>query len=198
MPSEVHCCKCITQASQKAPKALQLSLVPTAGIFCQVRLESLSSKMVVTNFAEAACQLMQHHQHHQPGLRVRWKHACATCTCYRLVQALLVNLANAVTHYTKPAQPPSTQSVTEQNMLLGFCIAVETGVCPAGCADSSLCVWSTATGSIVHVLKGHAGIPTSIQWHPRRMLVASACNALALWTPDPKSLAQSSYNFALQ
>ena len=30
---------------------------------------------------------------------------------------------------------------------------------------------------------GHAGTPACLQWAPRRLLVASACNALALWIP---------------
>ena len=71
-------------------------------------------------------------------------------------------------------------------------------ICHAGCADKSISIWSTRTGQKVHVLTGHAGTPTTIQWHPRRMLVASACNALAFWTPDPKKLAPPSYIYPMQ
>ena len=82
-------------------------------------------------------------------------------------------------------------SVMRRNAKLGlFTIRVF-----AGCADGSVCVWSTVNGNIVHALRGHAGVATSIQWHPRRMLIASACSALALWTPDPRSVPQPSYNF---
>ena len=67
----------------------------------------------------------------------------------------------------------------------------------AGCADKSVSIWSTRTGQKVHMLTGHAGVPTTVQWHPRRMLVASACNALAFWTPDPKKLAPPSYTYPI-
>ena len=59
---------------------------------------------------------------------------------------------------------------------------------PVGCADKSISIWSTHSGQLVHALTGHAGIPTTVQWHPRRMLLASACSALALWQPDPTYL----------
>lgn len=88
--------------------------------------------------------------------------------------------------------------------LLTYLAATEVAVhtwlkcmCHAGCADKSISIWSTRTGQKVHMLTGHAGVPTTVQWHPRRMLVASACNALAFWTPDPKKLAPPSYTYPI-
>ncbi|KAK9813206.1 hypothetical protein WJX72_010567 [[Myrmecia] bisecta] len=54
----------------------------------------------------------------------------------------------------------------------------------SGCEDRCIRAWSTLTGQEVAAWKGHAGVPTSIKWAPRRMLVASACSALALWVPN--------------
>lgn len=68
----------------------------------------------------------------------------------------------------------------------------------SGCADKTVSIWSTRTGQLVHTLTGHAGVPTTIQWHPRRMLVATACNALAFWTPDPDRLTMPNYTFPIQ
>jgi hypothetical protein len=35
---------------------------------------------------------------------------------------------------------------------------------------------------------GHAGVPAKVKWAPRRMLVASASEVLALWIPDLNKL----------
>ncbi|MEW5305329.1 MAG: hypothetical protein WDW38_005630 [Sanguina aurantia] len=54
----------------------------------------------------------------------------------------------------------------------------------SGCDDRSIRVWNIATGAQVAEWPGHAGVPGCLRWAPRRLLVASACSALALWIPN--------------
>eukprot|EP01026_Neomeris_dumetosa_P075009 TRINITY_DN7866_c0_g1_i1.p1 TRINITY_DN7866_c0_g1~~TRINITY_DN7866_c0_g1_i1.p1 ORF type:complete len:328 (-),score=31.45 TRINITY_DN7866_c0_g1_i1:812-1795(-) len=54
----------------------------------------------------------------------------------------------------------------------------------SGMVDKAIRVWNLKSGKVVSDLRGHAGFPSCVQWAPQRMLVASACHALALWIPD--------------
>eukprot|EP01025_Chloroclados_australasicus_P027807 TRINITY_DN2750_c3_g1_i6.p1 TRINITY_DN2750_c3_g1~~TRINITY_DN2750_c3_g1_i6.p1 ORF type:complete len:270 (-),score=20.22 TRINITY_DN2750_c3_g1_i6:237-983(-) len=58
----------------------------------------------------------------------------------------------------------------------------------SGRMDKTIRVWNIDTGNVVADLRGHAGQPACVQWAPQRMLLASACHALALWIPDLKML----------
>lgn len=53
-----------------------------------------------------------------------------------------------------------------------------------GCEDRNIRVWSIATGAEVATWTGHAGAPLCLKWAPRQVLVASACQSLALWVPN--------------
>jgi len=59
-----------------------------------------------------------------------------------------------------------------------------TSLVDPGCDDRAVRVWSTATGQEVAALQGHAGVPSVLKWAPRRLLLASACNALTMWVPN--------------
>ena len=61
---------------------------------------------------------------------------------------------------------------------------------PTGCEDRKIRVWSVAEKVEVDAWAVHAGVPRSLKWAPRRMLVASACNALSLWVPSMAVLQQ--------
>ena len=58
----------------------------------------------------------------------------------------------------------------------------------AGCEDRAIRVWSIATGAEVAAWHGHAGAPLCLKWAQRRVLAASACQALVLWIPDVTAL----------
>jgi COMPASS component SWD2 len=49
-------------------------------------------------------------------------------------------------------------------------------------------VWSLETRAEVARWAGHTGLPGSLKWAPRRMLVASAEANLALWIPNLQDL----------
>lgn len=54
----------------------------------------------------------------------------------------------------------------------------------SGCQDRHIRVWSVESGQEVAKWPQHADIPTCLKFSPRKMLVASACHALALWIPS--------------
>jgi COMPASS component SWD2 len=53
----------------------------------------------------------------------------------------------------------------------------------AGCNDRHIRVWDAREGKEVAKWPQHADIPTCIKFSPRKLLVASACQALAFWIP---------------
>lgn len=55
---------------------------------------------------------------------------------------------------------------------------------PAGCDDSNIRVWHIESGVTVATWTGHAGVPGCLKTAPRRLMVASACNALCMWVPN--------------
>lgn len=57
----------------------------------------------------------------------------------------------------------------------------------SGCEDRLVRTWSTETGAEVAVMSGHAGVPAVVGWAPRRLLLASACDALCMWVPNIQS-----------
>lgn len=59
--------------------------------------------------------------------------------------------------------------------------------CFTGCEDRAVRVWNTSEGREVAALAGHAGVPSALKWAPRRLLLASACNALVMWVPGQAS-----------
>jgi len=54
----------------------------------------------------------------------------------------------------------------------------------SGCNDRHIRVWDSKMGREVTKWPQHADIPTCIKFSPRKLLVASACQALALWIPS--------------
>ena len=53
-----------------------------------------------------------------------------------------------------------------------------------GNEERNIRVWSIETGAEVASWQGHAGAPACLRWAPRQVLVASACQSLALWVPN--------------
>lgn len=76
----------------------------------------------------------------------------------------------------------------EGGMALEACLSPDSAYIISGCTDRSISVWSVATGDVVARWEGHAGIPACLKWSPRKLLVASACQALSLWIPDTSLL----------
>ncbi|KAL6770014.1 hypothetical protein ACKKBG_A33260 [Auxenochlorella protothecoides x Auxenochlorella symbiontica] len=74
-------------------------------------------------------------------------------------------------------------NIPEGGTALEACLTADGKYVLSGCADRAVRAWSVADGSVVSEWKGHAGVPTCLKWSPRKMLVASACQALALWIP---------------
>lgn len=60
----------------------------------------------------------------------------------------------------------------------------------AGCDDRTIRVWSIAANAEVATWVGHAGVPSCVRCAPRRLLVASACQALVLWIPPLAALSE--------
>lgn len=58
-----------------------------------------------------------------------------------------------------------------------------------GCEDRAIHAWSCATGAeVTRWREPHPGLPLCLKWAPRRLLVASACSATALWIPNLPNL----------
>jgi COMPASS component SWD2 len=53
-----------------------------------------------------------------------------------------------------------------------------------GATTSTTSTTSTPPPRVVAKLEGHAGRPTSMAWSTRRLVLGSACHAVALWGPD--------------
>lgn len=81
-----------------------------------------------------------------------------------------------------------SSGVPEGGAALEACLTADGQYILSGCEDRSIKVWNVQSGKEVASWKGHAGVPTCLKWSPRKMLVASACEALALWIPDLKSV----------
>lgn len=58
----------------------------------------------------------------------------------------------------------------------------------SGCEDRCIRVWSVRSGIEVACWAPHAGPPRCLKWAPRRLMVASACTAVALWVPSVTTL----------
>mmetsp|Transcript_12984 Transcript_12984/g.39285 ORF Transcript_12984/g.39285 Transcript_12984/m.39285 type:complete len:364 (-) Transcript_12984:451-1542(-) len=54
----------------------------------------------------------------------------------------------------------------------------------SGCEDRVVRHWDTTTGLEVAEMTGHAGVPAVVAWAPRRLLLATACDALSMWVPN--------------
>ncbi|GAX79850.1 hypothetical protein CEUSTIGMA_g7290.t1 [Chlamydomonas eustigma] len=67
---------------------------------------------------------------------------------------------------------------------LEACISGDNKYLLQGCEDRNIRVWNIATGAEVATWQGHAGLPMCLRWAPRQVLVASACQSLALWVPN--------------
>ncbi len=48
--------------------------------------------------------------------------------------------------------------------------------------------WNIQTGQQVAMLQAHAGLPTCVKFAPRRLLLATACQALVFWIPPVQAL----------
>mmetsp|Transcript_4465 Transcript_4465/g.8838 ORF Transcript_4465/g.8838 Transcript_4465/m.8838 type:complete len:318 (-) Transcript_4465:926-1879(-) len=57
----------------------------------------------------------------------------------------------------------------------------------SGCSDRHIRVWDAEKGREIAKWPQHADVPTCIKFSPRKLLVASACQALALWIPTSQS-----------
>lgn len=76
-------------------------------------------------------------------------------------------------------QPPEDEKVHLQ-----ACFSPDGKYVLCGSQDGAIHVWSTESGEEVAQWKGHADTPGVVRWAPRRMMVTSACSALAFWLPD--------------
>ncbi|GAB4813270.1 hypothetical protein N2152v2_000316 [Parachlorella kessleri] len=83
-----------------------------------------------------------------------------------------------------------SSGVPEGGTALEACLTADGNYLVSGCGDRAIRVWSVASGQEVAAWSGHAGVPACLKWSPRKMLVASACQALALWVPDMQLLTQ--------
>jgi COMPASS component SWD2 len=55
----------------------------------------------------------------------------------------------------------------------------------SGCGDRSIRAWSATTGrEVVRYEQKHPDVPACLKWSPRKMLFASACQALMFHIPD--------------
>lgn len=52
----------------------------------------------------------------------------------------------------------------------------------SGSENGSVCVWNAATGALVRTLAGHPDPTVHVKFSPRRMVLASACQSLGLWS----------------
>ena len=77
-----------------------------------------------------------------------------------------------------------TTGVPEGGQALEACLTADGKYVLSGCGDRHIRAWSVETGNVVAEWKEHADIPTCLKFSPKKMLVASACRALALWIPD--------------
>uniref|UniRef100_A0A7R9TE72 Anaphase-promoting complex subunit 4 WD40 domain-containing protein n=2 Tax=Prasinoderma coloniale TaxID=156133 RepID=A0A7R9TE72_9VIRI len=77
-----------------------------------------------------------------------------------------------------------TQPPEDDTVRLQACFSPDGKYVLCGSADGSVRVWSSSTGEELVKWLGHADAPAVVRWAPRRMMVASACSALALWLPD--------------
>lgn len=57
----------------------------------------------------------------------------------------------------------------------------------SGCSDRHIRVWDAEKGREIAKWPQHADVQTCIKFSPRKLLVASACQALALWIPTSQS-----------
>lgn len=81
-----------------------------------------------------------------------------------------------------------TTGVPEGGQAVEACLTADGKYILSGCNDRHIRAWSVETGNVVATWKEHADIPTCLKFSPKKMLVASACRALALWIPDPTAI----------
>lgn len=73
--------------------------------------------------------------------------------------------------------------VQEGGQALEACLTPDGKHIISGCGDRHIRVWSVTTGEEIAKWPQHADVPTCLKFSPRKLLVASACRALALWIP---------------
>lgn len=83
-----------------------------------------------------------------------------------------------------------SNGVPDGGTALEACLTADGNYIVSGCWDRNIRVWNVAGGPEVAVWSGHAGIPTCLRWSPHKMMMASACQALAFWIPDMQALQQ--------
>lgn len=64
------------------------------------------------------------------------------------------------------------------------CLTADGKYILSGCFDRHIRAWNVETGQVVASWEQHADIPTCLKMSRRKMVVASACQALALWIPE--------------
>lgn len=78
--------------------------------------------------------------------------------------------------------------VPEGGTALEACLTADGQYILSGCGDRHIRAWSVKDGKEIAKWKQHPDIPTCLKFSPRKMLVASACKAVALWLPDIQDL----------
>jgi COMPASS component SWD2 len=76
--------------------------------------------------------------------------------------------------------------VPDGGSALEACLTADGRYVLSGCGDRAVRVWRVDSGAqVAEWQPQHADTPACLKFSPRKMLVASACRALHLWTPDP-------------
>ncbi|KAK4535092.1 hypothetical protein CDCA_CDCA03G1117 [Cyanidium caldarium] len=58
----------------------------------------------------------------------------------------------------------------------------------SGSEDATVHIWERATGQPVHVLSGHSTHLRAVAFNPQYAMLASACQNVVFWQPDPAAL----------
>jgi COMPASS component SWD2 len=75
--------------------------------------------------------------------------------------------------------------VNNNHLALEACFTPDSKYIMSGSQDGTVHVWSSETGQKVTVLDGGHPSPTyNVQFNPKLMMAASACNSIAFWLPS--------------
>jgi WD40 repeat protein len=81
-----------------------------------------------------------------------------------------------------------SSGIPEGGMALEACLTADGRYILSGCWDRYIRAWSVETGNVVGQWQQHADIPTCLKFSPRKMMVASACQALCFWIPGEAAI----------
>lgn len=75
----------------------------------------------------------------------------------------------------------------ERRLPLECCFSPDSEFVVGGSEDGAIWRWRTSTGEAMKPMQGHAAPVGAVQCNPTRMMMASACSAVALWLPTTGS-----------